>query len=303
MTESIPGLSLGTSSEVSPPTEPKRGGLGRIVLAVLLSFFVGGLGQIYARRIRRGLLMALSEGALAVAFANFHLVFTFPGFFISILIRILWHLFITVDAGFCASSHRMARFTQAQRPRIATAAAVLATLLLQVYPVPKLLVKVVPDFGAFKIPSASMCPTICEGDRIVANRSAFSNSSPRRGDIVMMKHPSSEALFIKRVIAIEGDFVTQAEGRIFVNGRPLTAPSYDPGCGMPDTPYSSAEALVPFDSVKVPSSSLFVIGDNLPNSFDSRLPEFGRVDVSQVRGRPLFIYGSWTRSRIGCKLR
>jgi signal peptidase I len=302
MTESSLGVGPGDSRDVPPPTESKRGRLGRILLAVVLSLFIGGLGQIYARRIRRGLFMAILEIALGFAFLKSHLLFTFSGLLICSLVRILFHLFIVIDAGSCASPRRLASFIGTPRPKLLTAAAVLGTLLLQVYPIPDYLLKA-SGFGAFKVSSASMCPTICEGDRIVADRTAFANSRPARGDIMMMKHPSSEALFIKRVIGIEGDLVTQTQGDIFVNGQPLAVPEYRrPGCGE-----RSAQALLKdsqflFQPMKVPAHSFFVVGDNLANSYDSRIEGFGFVDQSQLRGKPLFIYWSWTRSRIGCQL-
>jgi hypothetical protein len=86
-----------------------------------------------------------------------------------------------------------------------------------------------------------------------------------------------------------------------VNGQPLVAPNYRLGCGPSGTQPSNFEPIL-FDPVKVPPSSLFVVGDNLPNSFDSRTPAFGSVILRQVRGRPLFIYWSRTSSRIGCEL-
>jgi hypothetical protein len=46
-----------------------------------------------------------------------------------------------------------------------------------------------------------------------------------------------------------------------------------------------------------------MIGDNLGNSFDSRIPEFGLVPLDEIRGRPLFLYWSSKLSRIGCPVR
>jgi hypothetical protein len=48
---------------------------------------------------------------------------------------------------------------------------------------------------------------------------------------------------------------------------------------------------------------LFVVGDNLTNSFDSRHPQFGQVSIADVRGHPFYIYWSAEPSRFGCAIR
>jgi len=58
-----------------------------------------------------------------------------------------------------------------------------------------------------------------------------------------------------------------------------------------------------FQPTTVPEGSFFVVGDNLPDSFDSRIPEFGPVTKNMVRGKALFLYWSSGHSRIGCSLR
>src|SRR5207302_656354 len=78
------------------------------------------------------------------------------------------------------------------------------------------------SFAAFKVPSASMCPTICSGERIVADLGAYRSKSPERGDLVLLQHKSSPALFIKRVVGLPGDTVGPGpNGTILVNGKML----------------------------------------------------------------------------------
>jgi signal peptidase I len=85
-----------------------------------------------------------------------------------------------------------------------------------------------------------------------------------------------------------------------VNGQSISLPE---PCGHGETKNDSVSAAIHFDAVKVPQDSLFVIGDNLNNSFDSRFPEFGFVNLDQVRGKPLYLYWSLEKSRIGCPVR
>jgi hypothetical protein len=58
-----------------------------------------------------------------------------------------------------------------------------------------------------------------------------------------------------------------------------------------------------FRSTTVPEGTFFVVGgDNLEDSYDSRIREFGAVTADMIRGRPLYFYWSPTFSRIGCQI-
>jgi hypothetical protein len=54
--------------------------------------------------------------------------------------------------------------------------------------------------------------------------------------------------------------------------------------------------------MRVQEGTFFVVGDNLDQSFDSRVPEFGNVTLDMLRGKPLYFYWSPGRSRIACSL-
>ncbi len=300
MTELNLGLNAVPTNEATEPPKKAPSRIKRVTIALLLSLLVPGLGQVYVRRPWRGLAMALSLSAMIFIPAELHLVRVFVGLVSSLLIIILWRLWIAGDACYLAWKGT-ATVPLTRSSRIKSVLAGVAILLIGVYPTPDFLLKRWSYFKAFKIPSQSMCPTICEGERIVADMDAFLKNAPQRGDIILLDfHSAHGPLYIKRIVGIAGDIVSERNGTILVNGKPFAERNLPQVCGKPKDESLPPGELPRFDPVSVPVSSFFVIGDNLPNSYDSRFAGFGLVTSDQIKGRPVYIYWSAGTSRIGC---
>ncbi len=155
---------------------------------------------------------------------------------------------------------------------------------------------------AFKIPSGSMKPTLQIGDHILVNKFVYGIKipftdkellpigHPARQDIVVFRYPVDPSKdFIKRVIGLPGDTVLIRDKTVFVNGQQLE----EPYITFSDKRILSAAAS-PRDNmnaITVPPGSLFVMGDNRDESYDSRFWKF--VDMSQLKGKAFIIYWSW----------
>jgi signal peptidase I len=166
---------------------------------------------------------------------------------------------------------------------------------------------------AFFIPSESMLPTLKPGDRVLVNKVVYHIHPPRRGDVIVFQNPHpgtrphrglvssflhwiTEGLgvstpenedFIKRVIGLPGDTVEERpNGDIFVNGHRLVEPYLK---GPKDI---RPQGLV----YHVPRNELFVLGDNRPNSNDSRFG-LGFIPIDKVVGKAFVII--WPPSRFG----
>jgi signal peptidase I len=156
----------------------------------------------------------------------------------------------------------------------------------------------------YRIPSSSMEPTLhcarpgawCEGDhndRVIANRLAFRISDPKRGQIVVFKTPPKAAAcgagdggttFVKRLIGLPGDRVSERGGHVFVNGKKLNEPYVDPALRDDET------ASWP----RVPPKRYFFLGDDRMHSCDSRT--WGTVPRSSLIGPVIATY--WPPNRI-----
>ncbi|MFA4858355.1 MAG: signal peptidase I [Candidatus Margulisiibacteriota bacterium] len=140
----------------------------------------------------------------------------------------------------------------------------------------------------FWIPSGSMIPTLDIQDRIVVNKFIYRFREPHRQEIIVFKAPAEfertgKKELIKRILGAPGDTLQLIDGVVFINGRPLKEN------------YSLNRDHADFGPIRVPPGYYFMMGDNRPNSADSRY--WGFLPRKNVVG-PAF-FRIWPLTRFG----
>jgi signal peptidase I len=142
-------------------------------------------------------------------------------------------------------------------------------------------------FQVARVDGLSMAPTLEDHDRLIVNKLVYELGDPRPGDIVMLYYPlNPEKMFVKRVIAKEGDVVQISGGRISINDVPV-ADSY-----LPDE-WRSHDDMGP-EVIK--DGYYFVMGDNRNNSSDSRT--WGQVPKKYIVGKVKVRWWPFKTSRL-----
>jgi signal peptidase I len=143
---------------------------------------------------------------------------------------------------------------------------------------------------AYKIPSGAMNPTIEIGDYILAKQGLFLEKIVKRGDIVIFPFPGNQSkTYIKRVIGLGGEQIEIKEKQIFIDGVPLKEP-YTIFKDNRIFPMHQA-TRDNFAPLIIPDGSIFLMGDNRDESYDSRY--WGVVRKKSIRGKAVSIYWSW----------
>jgi signal peptidase I len=153
-------------------------------------------------------------------------------------------------------------------------------------------------FQTFYIPSGSMEPTLQVGDRIIVDKLAVEFGTIHTGDILVFKAPKAVATvcgdpvadLVKRVIATPGETVKSVGNKIYVKDK-----------GEPwhvlKQPWSHVAEVgaKPISTTYVTANHYFMMGDNEPDSCDSRywglLPRSDVIGKAFVRIWPLRRFG------------
>ena len=151
----------------------------------------------------------------------------------------------------------------------------------------------------FYISGPSMETTLFGNNRVLVNKLSYRLHGIHRGDVVVFDRvTTSDGTvqhddLIKRVIALPGDTIEIKNCLVIVNSKPMVEPYLDTEVfGQADLVSRCRVTNLPVQTI--PKKKIFVMGDNRPESFDSR--SFGPISESLVVGRAFAVV--WPLNRI-----
>lgn len=140
-------------------------------------------------------------------------------------------------------------------------------------------------FRLVTVEGDSMYPTLCNQDRVIMLGGIWYDE-PAAGDIVVARAPEfSEDSLIKRIVAVAGDVVDIdfQTGAVSVNGELLQQETLpEPVC------LDFKQSAVDFP-MQVDDGCVFLLGDNMAVSYDSRYRLIGQVDQRNILGRVIYL--------------
>ena len=130
----------------------------------------------------------------------------------------------------------------------------------------------------FIVSGSSMVPTFENGEYLVIDEFSYLLRGPNRGEVIVFRYPKDPSkFFIKRVIGLPNETL-----KLTPSG--VTAIKEDGTEVKIDESYIKNQSL-PDQTIKLGSNEYFVMGDNRPESLDSRV--WGPVTSNLIKGRVL----------------
>ena len=130
----------------------------------------------------------------------------------------------------------------------------------------------------FIVSGSSMSPNFASNDYLIVDELTYRFHAPTYGDVIVFHPPiDMKTYYIKRVIGLPGDHVEVKNGVVTIKN------AAHPNGFVLSEPYITPDTLTEDKVADVPAGNYFVMGDNRPESFDSR--GWGLLPRANITGR------------------
>ena len=265
------------------------------IIAGLLTVIAPGTGHLYAGSIKFG--VAILATAVVLANIEWAMIVFWEASPVNIVLPLIMSLAFLVFSVVSAAKTARAYHAVADKPRRVTKFIIYAAVVLVTWSIAYFAMPIFGRYETFVTSSSSMESTTLIGDRILADMSAYDNTDPQRGDLVVFTYPKDhDVTYIKRCVAVGSDVVELRNKELYVNGESVPLPP----TGLHNDPEIKAQRDV-FGPFTVPANSYFMLGDNREDSYDSRF--WGPVPRELIRGRAIRVWFNFKLGRIGLPLK
>jgi signal peptidase I len=190
-------------------------------LAFLAGFFFG-MGYVYVGRLRAGLFAFAGFHGLIALFSWTRLViYSVFAWWILCVGAVVWVVGLVIHPVVLAVKHRYVPMQWYKHWLFYVVWAVIATTVALALSTGR---ATLFGYEPFRIPSASMSPTIEVGDFVMADTWRYHIHAPVVSEIVIVERPYTHVKYIKRVVGVEGDSVEIRDGVLFRNGFAIDEP-------------------------------------------------------------------------------
>ena len=257
-----------------------------ILLSILLSIIAPGLGHLYNGKLKIALFIPITFIIISNTIYQLSLVKSFLFLLVLAFIFISTYLFAIIHSALLAKRNKEYTLNIFNKTYIYILFVIIYYIIGEIIPINS-------SIHTFSMPTDGMEKTILVEDMFLADMDYYKSNQLKINDLILFVEPQTKKqLFVKRVIALEGDSLSISKGKIYLNGNLLN--ENNSNIIFEDGHYFDLEKII------IPEKHFFCIGDNRPGSLDSRM--FGPVLISSIKGKPLYIYFSKSFNRIGSYL-
>jgi signal peptidase I len=134
-------------------------------------------------------------------------------------------------------------------------------------------------YSIFLVDGVSMQTNFMDKQLMLMDKSYFrGGTNPKRGEVVVVQYPGDpeNKQYLKRVIGLPKEKLIIADNKIYIDGKKLEETYIPPGT-----------ELFPSGTWNLKDNEYFLMGDNRPQSNDSRY--FGAVEKRFFIGKAIFM--------------
>lgn len=139
--------------------------------------------------------------------------------------------------------------------------------------------------GIQTVTGNSMNPTLKDGQPVLVSRLSYKFKDIERNQIVVLNHDTKS--YVKRIIGLPGEKIDYMDGILYIDDKPFKETYLNEDVETYNFMFKDV-CDVSCPNGVIPEDKYLVMGDNRPESIDSRDSSFGLVDKKDIKGKVFY---------------